>query len=196
MLPEQIRVLSESGAPRYAVFVLIRLKEGDPIRAWTGPGDLYLPPDDVDEAGGIYQGIGLVGEVPALRQLIGGTAERIEFSLSGVDEKTVSLADEEADEVIGAPLHVGVVFFDEDWQSTPICWAWDGTADMPSVDQDGSGGQVVRQVKLSVASAYTDRTRPFLAFLTDADQRRRSPTDAFCCRVAGYSIDSTIKWPG
>src|SRR5690606_19556565 len=109
---------------------------------------------------------------------------------------TLSLADEQADTVIAAPVHIGVVFFDPDWQATPIAWVWDGTADMPSVDRDGAGGQVVRQVKLSVGTAYTDRTRPRLSFWTDADQKRRSSDDDFCARVAGYSIDSTIKWPG
>lgn len=58
------------------------------------------------------------------------------------------------------------------------------------------GGEVVRRVSLSVGSAFTDRTRPQLGFYTDKDQRRRSPNDAFCSRVASYSVDSTIVWPG
>lgn len=195
MLPEQVRVLSESGAPRYAVFVMIELADGGAVRAWTGPGNIDIPPDAVDVTGGVYQGIGLVGEIPAIRQLIGGTAERVEFSLSGVDEATVSLADADADSVIGAPLHLGIVFFDQDWQAAPIVWAWDGTADLPSVSGESQGLEVMRQVKLSVGTAYTDRTRPHLSFLTDAEQRERSPTDDFCVRVAGMSIDSTIKFP-
>lgn len=195
MLPEQVRVLSESGAPRYAMFVLIEVSEGELVRAWTGPGDFYLPADGVDETGGIYKGVGLVGEIPAIRQLIGGLAERVEFSLSGVDEATRSMADEQADTVIGAPLHLGIVFFDQDWQPTPIVWAWDGTADLPSVTGESQGLDVIRQVKLSVGSAYTDRTRPQLSFLTDAAQRERSSDDDFCVRVAGMSIDSTIKFP-
>ena len=66
---------------------------------------------------------------------------------------------------------------------------------MPAVDRDGSNGQVVRRVTLSVGSAFTDRSRPQLTFMTPTDQRRRSPDDAFCDRVPGYGIDSSIQWP-
>lgn len=194
MLPEQAELLARMEAKRYALLALIQTTDG-PVRCWTGVGDFIVPPDAVDEEGGRYLGIGLVGEIPPLRQLIGGTAERVDFILSGVDAETVSLADESADSVIGAPLNLGIVFFDETWQPTPVSWIWEGTADVPSIDQDATGPQVMRQVRLSVATSFTDRTRPFLTYWTDADQRKRSPTDSFCSLVAGYSLDSTIKWP-
>lgn len=195
MLPEQAAVMSASGAPRYSIFFLLEAASG-PVRAWLGVGDYPLPADDVDTTGGTYLGIGLVGEVPALRQLVGGLAERVEFTLNGADPITFALADDQVDEVRSAPVHVGVIFFDQDWQAADdIAWLWEGTADVPSVDRDGSSEQVVRRVSLSVGSAFTDRTRPQLAFYTDADQRRRSPTDSFCARVARYSVESTITWP-
>lgn len=195
MLPDQAAAMSESGAPRYSIFVLIECLSG-PVRAWLGVGDYELPADDVDATGGAYQGIGLVGDVPAIRQLIGGAAERVEFTLNGADDATLSLADQDVDEVRNAPVSVGIVFFDADWQAVDdVAWLWSGTADVPSVDRDSSGGEIVRRVSLSVASIFTDRTRPPLAFYTDADQRRRSATDTFCQRVAGYSVESTIKWP-
>lgn len=193
-LPPQSEVLARLEAKRYALVCLILSKDG-PVRCWTGVGALDVPPDDVDVDGGRYLGIGLLGDLPEFRSLIGGTAERVDFLLSGVDDLTLSLADDSADAVIGAPVTVGVIFFDLDWQATPVSWFWDGTADVPSVEQEANGPQVVRQVRLSVASRFTDRTRPQLSYWTDAEQRRRSPTDSFCSRVAGYSIDSTIKWP-
>lgn len=196
MLPEQARIMSASGAPRWSIFFRMECKSSV-VRAWMGFGDFAVPADDVDTTGGTYLGVGLVGDVPALRQLVGGVAERIEFSLNGADETTFRLADDQVEEARGAPVHVGIVFFDEEWQAvSPVAWLWEGTADVPAVDRDGSGGQVTRRVSLSVGSAFTDRTRPQLGFYTDADQRRRSPTDALCARVASYSIDSTIVWPG
>lgn len=196
MLPEQAAAMSAVNAPRYSIFFLLEAASG-PVRAWLGVGDYDLEADDVDTEGGTYKGIGLVGDVPALRQLVGGLAERVEFTLNGADETTFNLADADAEEVRNAPVHVGVIFFDEDWQAAaPIAWLWDGVADTPSVDRDGSGGRITRRVSLSVGSGFTDRTRPQLSFYTDADQKRRSPTDTFCARVARYSIDSTIKWPG
>lgn len=193
MLPEQAAIMSASGAPRWSIFFLMKCASG-PVRAWLGVGDYTVAADDVDEEGGTYQGVGLVGDVPALRQLVGGLAERVEFTLNGADEETFRLADEDVAEVRDAPVHVGIVFFDEDWQAVaPVAWLWEGTADQPGVDRDGN---LTRRVTLSVGSAFTDRTRPQLSFYTDKDQRRRSPTDSFCARVAAYGVDSTIQWPG
>jgi len=195
MLPEQAAAMSALQAPRYSLFFLLKTKTGF-VRAWLGVGDYDLPADDVDQTGGTYLGIGLVGDIPALRQLVGGLAERVEFTLNGADEITLSLADEDAAEVRSAQVNVGVIFFDEDWQQADeIAWLWDGTADVPAVDRDATETEITRRVTLSVGSGFTDRTRPQLAFYTDAEQKRRSPTDTFCARVASYSVDSTITWP-
>lgn len=196
MLPEQAKVMSESGAPRYALFFHLACKSG-PVRAWTGVGDYALPAGPVDATGGVYLGIGLVGDIPALRQLIGGVAERVDFALSGADDQTLQLADRDADEVRDAQVHVGIVFFDQDWQPVDdVAWLWEGHADVPAVSRSGDGEEVVRRVTLSVGSAFTDRTRSTLSYYTDADQRRRSLDDAFCSRVATYGVESTIVWPG
>lgn len=196
MLPEQAAAMSALQAPRYSLFFLLKTKTQGYVRAWLGVGDYDLPADDVDLEGGTYLGIGLVGDIPALSQLVGGLGERVEFILNGADEITLSLADDAADEARSAPVNVGVIFFDEDWQATDeIAWLWDGVADVPAVDRSATEDQITRRVTLSVGSGFTDRTRPQLAFYTDAEQKRRSPTDTFCERVAGYSVDSTITWP-
>lgn len=195
MLPEQAAAMSASGAPRWSLFFYMVTSEG-PVRAWLGVGDYDLPADDVDETGGTYQGVGLVGDMPALSQLVGGVAERVDFTLSGADETTLALADEDAATVLNAPVYVGIVFFDEDWQPVdPIAWPWSGTADVPAVDCSANGESLVRRVTLSVGSAFTGRARPLLGYYTQADQQARSPTDTFCNRVAGYNVGSTIQWP-
>ncbi len=195
MLPEQAAIMSALNAPKYSLFFLIHTSEG-PVRAWLGFGDYALPACDVDPTGGVYPGIGLVGDIPALRQLIGGLAERVEFALNGADATTFRLADQDAHVIRNAPVHVGIVFFDDHWQPVDdVAWPWSGTADVVETTRDGQGDAVSRRVSLSVASGFTDRTRPQLGFYTDADQRRRSPTDAFCARVSAYSIESTITWP-
>lgn len=196
MLPDQAAAMSALQAPRYSLFFLLKTKTQGYVRAWLGVGDYDLPADDVDLEGGTYLGIGLVGDIPALSQLVGGLGERVEFTLNGTDEITLSLADDAADEARSAAVNVGVIFFDEDWQATDeIAWLWDGVADVPAVDRSATEDQITRRVTLSVGSGFTDRTRPQLAFYTDAEQKRRSPTDTFCERVAGYSVDSTITWP-
>ena len=197
LLPENARLMTELGAPRWSIFFLMKTTSGEWVRAWLGLGDYALPADDTDEDGGTYLGIGLVGDVPAIRQLVGGSAQRIDFTLNGVDARTFALADQDAGEARGAPVHVGIVFFDGDWQAVDaIAWLWAGTADCPAVSRTaGDDGGIVRTVSLSVGTVFTDKTRPQLGFYTDPDQQRRSPGDTFCARVSGYTIGSTITWP-
>lgn len=196
MLPAQALAMSALGAPRYSLFMLMQTSTG-PVRAWLGVGDYDLPADDVDTEGGTYLGIGLVGQIPALRQLVGGVAERVEFVLNGVDPVTFGLADENADEVRNALVNVGIIFFDEDWQAADdIAWLWDGTADTVATDHSAdASGRMARRVALSVGSAFTDRTRPKVGFYTPTDQKRLHPTDTACDRVPGMSPESTVIWP-
>ncbi|MEH6676125.1 hypothetical protein [Phenylobacterium sp.] len=192
MLPEQAAVMSALEAPRYAL--LVRLETTDAVfRLWTGVGGYATAAgDELDPEGATFTGIGIIGDVPALRQLIGGTAERVNFSLDSLTDALLSLADEDAATVKGALVNVGIVFFDGDWQDVaPVAWLWDGTADVPSVQKDG----LSRAVSLSVGTAFVDRTRAPFAYLTDQDQRRRSSDDRFCELTAIYNIESTIKFP-
>lgn len=195
MLPEQIRVMTEINAPKYSLFFLLLTSAG-PVRAWLGYGDYEIAPDEVDVEGGVFQGIGKVGDIPAVRQLIGGSAERVEFALNGADHDTFRLADVDAELIKMARVFVGVIFFDEHWQPVgPIVWPWCGTADVVDAQREGQGESIQRSVRLSVASGFTDLTRAFLGHYTDADQQRRHPGDTFCARVAAMSVDSTITWP-
>lgn len=192
MLPEQAAVMSALEAPRYALLVRIETTE-TVFRLWTGVGDYATAAgDELDPSGATFTGIGIVGDIPALQQLIGGKAERVTFMLDGLTDGLLSLADQDAATVKGAPVNVGIVFFDGDWQDVaPVAWLWDGTADVPSVERDG----LLRRVALSVGSAFVDRTRAVFTYLTDQDQRRRSGSDRFCERTAIYNIESTIKFP-
>lgn len=193
MLPDQAAAMAASGAPRYSM--LVRFGMETPLRLWAGIGDLELPADTVEPSGAIYQGVGILGSVPALRQLVGGTAERLDFTLSIPGGVAFAMADEDAAAVRAAPIDVAAIFFDEDWQQTAPFWLWNGTADVVAVSRTTNGLNVTRNVRVSAGSAFTDRTRPQHTYFTDADQRRRSPTDSFCQRADIYTRVSTIKWP-
>lgn len=197
MLPEQAKAMSAMGAPRYSLFFLMRLQTGEVVRAWLGVGDYVLPSDDVDTTGGVFKGIGMVGDFPALRQLVGGLAERVEFSLNGADNTVFRLAAVEMDDVIGAEVYVGIIFFDQHWQAVDsVAWLWEGTASGPSMHRSSNEeGTITRTVTLSVGTPFTDRVRAVLGFMTPEDQRRRSPDDSFCDRVPAYNLGSTIQWP-
>lgn len=174
---------------------LFRLATETPAFLWSGFGPLPVPGDDLDPEGQIYLGAGDLIQIPALKQLINGVADRVDFTLSGVSTESLRLALEERESVRGSSVHIGYVTFDEQWQiEGPPTWEWFGTADILTVDRPRSDGDVTRSITLSVASADTRRSNPVLAFWTDADQRRRSPTDAICDHVAGITAGSTRRW--
>jgi hypothetical protein len=194
MLPAQEAAMSALGAPRYSV--LVRIETTDQvIRAWAGVGELEVPTDTVEDAPATYLGVGLLGEVPALRQLIGGVAERLEFALSVPSGDVFALADDDVEQVRRAPVSVGLIFFGTDWQQSDVAWLWSGTADSTTVSRQANGLNVTRQIKISAGSAFTDRTRANLSAFTDTDQRSRSSDDSFCSRVDRYTQTATVKWP-
>jgi hypothetical protein len=114
-----------------------------------------------------------------LDQLINGAYARAEFTLSGVDAATAALADSEAPLIRNAPVNIGLMELDEDWQPVgdPL-WVWDGLADVLRTARaaDVTGSQS-HSINLSVGTAMTGRKRPSLEFWTPAQQKRRSPTD-------------------
>lgn len=177
--------------------VLLYVATDTPIRVWTGVGDFDKAADAVDIEGGIYKGLGEIQEIPALQQLVNGVAQRIDLSLSGVDANIVALADSEAADVRSKAVSIGLQFFGEDWQTLgDTLWIWDGEADVvKSESLSGADFTRVRTITLSVGTLTTGRRRPKLTFFTRSQQRRRSPTDAFCDRVALYSADTELKWP-
>lgn len=161
---------------RSAVF---RLGTPEPVRLWSGFGDLPTPADLLDASGAIYRGAGELVSIPALKQLMNGVGDRIEIALSGVSPRLLPLLQEERADVRNAPVHIGYVLFDRHWQITgPPSWEWIGAADMPSVTSEDAERGRQRTITLSVRSADTMRANPPLAYYTPQDQRRRSPDDA------------------
>jgi hypothetical protein len=193
--PEAIEIL-EASAVRYDMLMLAK-SEGTWIRLWTGAGDFVATADAVDTTGGRYLGLGILSGVPALNQLINGVAERLEFTMSGIDELTLNLADAEAATVRRADTYIGMQLFDDDYQRVDgIYWLWHGKADTPKTASEMSeDGIEIRTMTLSVGSPFVIRRRPGLSYFNGIDQRAISPTDAICDRVTLYTQETTIRWP-
>jgi len=179
----------------YRESYLLRIAADPPARIWSGFGDLEIPADAVEPEPAVYRGAGELLSVPDFQQLVNGTAERIEFSVSGVTEETLRLALEDAPSVRNAAVHVGRIDFDEHWQQIgPVEWEAVFRADVLSVSRQGSGDSPVRTISLSVGTDDTGRSRAPLAFFTDADQRFRSPTDAIFSHVAGIYAGTSRRF--
>lgn len=172
----------------YRRSILFRLA-ADPIaRIWSGFGNLDVLPDAVDPDGARYLGGGALLDVPALRMLVNGTADRLDFTLSGVSPYAQRLAHKDAASVKDALVLIGEQAFNSDWQiSAPPAWVWRGYADALVIDSADSDQGRQRTIKLSVRSADARRSDPMFAYYTDPDQRRRSPTDAIFSHVANIS---------
>lgn len=175
----------------------MRIDTTEPVRVWAGVGDFVLPEDNVETEDGTYKGLGVISELPSFEQLVNGVAQRVEFSLSGVDQTIAELADDDAAEVRSKRVNVGLQFMDEDWQPlADIMWVWEGEADVIRKSSTSTPGfQRQYTITLSVGSLTTGRRRPELSYFTGSQQRRRSADDAFCDRTGLYSQGSEIKWP-
>lgn len=175
--------------------ILWRLAADPVCRLWSGAGWLDMPGDDLDPGGARYFGAGALLQVPALKTLMNGLADRQSFGLSGVSAETIRLALEDRETVEGASLHVGYVDFDREWQvDGGAVWTWEGVADVLSIESKGDDGGRQRTISLSVASADVLRAVPQLAWFTHADQQRRSPGDNFFDRVAQLSAGATRRF--
>lgn len=166
----------------YRRSILFRLAAEPIAYVWSGHGPIEII-DDIDPDGAIYVGAGGLISVPALRQLVNGTADRLDFVLSGITSDTLRLAREDAESVNGALALIGEVIFDEAWQIVSTGWLWRGYADVLTVDSQATGSGRERTIQLSVRSNDTFRSNPQPAYFTDQDQRRRSPTDAIFSHV-------------
>ncbi len=190
MLPDAARLMSEKEAPRYAL--LLRIGTATPLRLWTAIGPFMTTADDDLDPSAIYRGVGILRAFDEINQIVDGTAERVNFTFArSLIPK--SWIDEDDSDIEGAAVNVGIVFFDDAWQTVaPVAWFWDGIADVSASQYDDGKEQIV----LSVGSADTDRARADYRYWTDASHKTRHPGDNFCKLVAGYNSLRVVKWPG
>lgn len=181
--------------------LLFYLASTPAVRVWAGVGPLPVSADAVDATGGTYRGIGSLSGMPAVDALINGVASRVSFTLSGLPAAYLSLADEDAETVRFAPVHLGVWFLGEDWHPHPLftapLWVWSGTADTTEAALTGGdeSNPPTATVTLSVGGGDTGRKSQRQSYWTGTDQRRRSADDAFCDLTVNYTERAQKRWP-
>lgn len=173
----------------YRESVVARIDCDPAALLWAGYYPLALPADAVIATGGeVALGGGELVSVPDFQLLIGGTAQRLDFAVSGVSAETVRLALEDAPSVRGARVDIGIIHFNEDWSVAEV--EWENTFEARSLKVSRSAeqnGQATRTISLTIVQGDSRRSRSINAFFTDADQRRKSPTDAIFSNVGAIN---------
>lgn len=187
----------DQGAAALGIF--FRLDTTPVVALWSGVGDYAPGTDVIDSVTGItYRGIGALTAIPQLTVPLNGSANRIDFTLSGLDAPADALVGDAA-QVRGKKIDLGICIMNAAWaQLGPIRWVSRYTADQIKgevVPGKNYSEAVVRTVTLSAVSRMSRRRRPQIAYLSDADQQRRSPGDRFCERVALYQAGIENDWP-
>ncbi len=188
----------ESGVQNIGLF--FRLATDPVVRIWLGFGDIEPGVNLLDETGATYTGFGEITNIPEIKQLINGTAARIDISISGVSGEILAIASGgDAQQVKGKPVGIGFALMAPDWSLLgSVKWCGNYTADYLSIAQavtDDPVQPIVRSVTLSCGSRLTARRRPSYSYFTDQDQQARFPGDRFCERVSLYANGFNKTWP-
>lgn len=189
----------DAGTQRIGIFFYLATTPA--VRIWMGVGKMEPGVNAIDLTGQVYNGFGELIDVPVIRTLVNGAAERMEFALSAVSQQVLDLAANDAEEVKNKEGALGFALMDSDWQLIgPVHWVRHFVADFLSLRQavkEELDGAVIRTVMLSVGTQTTNRRQPALSFFTNQDQQRRagSPPDRFCERVGLYRQEVTKVWP-
>lgn len=197
-----------AGLPRLGIF--FRLEADPVVRLWAGVGNIEPGVNAFDLTGATYKGTGEIAELPAISHLFDGTADRVEFTLSGISPTALAeiapqLAAQQA-AIQGVIVTVGWVAMNTSWVPlSAIHWEWFGFADLIRLRHqsapDAHSPQLIT-LSLSCGDWMTGRRRAGLSFMVDHDQKQRSAAlnplsnpDRFCERVGLYHAGVEKRWP-
>lgn len=176
---------------------LVRVATPVPVYLWTGIGDFPVTDSAFDPDGTLYTGSRLV-DLPAFQRIWNGLAERIDITLTGVTDDMRTLVYEEADDIRGAIVRLGIAILDGDWQQVgPIRWLRRGRVDQIETENRPGERERIKTIKFSLGSQLTGRRVPGSGSYTNQDQQSRpgSTTDKFCERTPLMTQQVVMRWP-
>lgn len=154
------------------------------VRVWSGNGPWTIDGEE-------YVGIGHRGLVKGSGAALGGTAQAMSLTLSGVDPDALALLD--ADDLRRAPVVVSELIFDGSGTRMLDHEAiLRGAADLLTIEET-PGGEAT--ITLTVETAARALGRRGGRMRTDADQRLIEPTDGGLKHVS-YAGQKTLYWGG
>jgi hypothetical protein len=182
---------SGSGTVRWDSFSVtldVPGSSGDPIRLWGGYGDLDLPSDAGTST---YHGIGDRSLGQQISAAIGGSAQNLTLTLSGIEPAALALLD--PSEVKGASAVVRILFFDSAGKTLLGAYVYTrGRVDELKTSEVVGGAA---SIQLAIEGAARGLGRKGARLRSDADQRLVSSTDGFY-RVVSAAPKKTLYWGG
>lgn len=177
--------------------IFMRIGSDPPLHIWFGVNDIPANFDSIEPDGTVYLGGGRLNGIPTLEILVNGTADSVEFSLSGIDPATAARTLDSLPAVRGADVHLGLTTLDQYYQPTSaIVPIWHGTASHigESSPPSGSAQSPTLTLSLSVVSGEATRSRPSRSLWSSAHQKAISSDDKFCDGTSRLSRGVQPTW--
>lgn len=184
------------GSHQLGIFVSVQTSPA--LHLWFGVNDIPAQIDGVDPSGTTYLGAGYLNGLPTLETQINGTADNVEFSLSGVDPASGSALIESIPEVRGASFYVALTTLDDYYQpmTDPIP-VWMGICSHVGEASQTPTGTENRSMTLSliVTTGSDKRSRPSYVTWSSAQFKAEHPGDKFCDQTTRLSRGTQPIWP-
>ncbi len=178
--------------------IFLRVDTDPALHLWFGVNDIPAGFDSIDPDGTVYLGGGRLIGVPTLEVLVNGTADSVDFTVSGIDPSTGAKMLDSIPAVRGAALQMGLTTLDDYFQPmSAVLPIWTGTASHVGESSDAAQGEnsPTLTISLSVVTGEATRSRPSRALWSDAMQKALSATDDFCKQVQRLARGVQPAWP-
>lgn len=178
--------------------LFLRIDTDPALHIWFGVNDIPAGFDSIDPDGTVYLGGGRLLGVPTLEVLVNGTADSVEFTLSGIDPASASRTLDSLPSVRGAAVQMGLTTLDDYYQPmSAIVPVWSGTASHVSESSQAvqSGQSVTLTLSLAVVSGEATRSRAARSLWSAPHQKAISPSDRFCDGTARLARGVQPAWP-
>jgi hypothetical protein len=166
------------------------------VRVWNGTANFKLGPCGPDTAGGIYQGLGIMVQVPRLTIPLNGAYKGHTFAMSGVSPQMLAAVNAERDAIRGARLCFSCIDLDADMNpvAAPVT-LWVGWIDSPRMERDGRSDPPKRTVSLVCSTGAVRRGVRAFTYYTPNQQAIIDPGDTSCMNVPTYAAGTDCIFP-
>lgn len=178
--------------------LFLRIDTDPALHMWFGVNDIPAGFDSIDPDGTVYLGGGRLLGVPTLEVLVNGTADSVEFTLSGIDPSTASRTLDNLPVLRGAAVQMGLTALDDYYQPmSAIVPVWSGTASHVSESSQAaqSDQSITLTLSLAVVSGEATRSRAARSLWSAPHQKAISPGDRFCDGTARLARGVQPAWP-